>query len=180
MDIPELAHLCDSYAFVRELTDTAPQIIMSVYGPSTVNHSISVHAMLMKTWGACATTNHAFRDKYYAQFAHCRVTRRRLSQSLLVMLQLAESSKLITSVQDRNCSIGFCGWISFTVVIPEAFNNLVREMHPGNPRKSVVDNYLNAMLREVGMHPLHNCWARAWSGQDEFIFVQRHILRGPR
>ena len=181
MDIPELAHLCDSYEFVRELTDTAPEIIMSIVSAdSTVTHSIHIYELLTEMWRTCARSNPDFRNRFYAQFAHSRGTQRRLSQSLLMVLQLAEASNMITSTQDRDCTVGFCGWTSFTVVMPEEFNNLVREMHPGNPRKSIVDNYFNTMLRNVSMYPLHKCWRGAWAGQDMFIFLKRDISKRRR
>jgi hypothetical protein len=156
MDIPELAHLDNSYEFLKD-----PCFREETF----FEYSLRVHRLLEGAWNECAVRNPEFKWSYFDQYAHCVLTRKRAEQSLLMVLHFAERGGMITSYQERDVRCGFCGWMGITVVKSAEFCNLLKGLHHG-----VADNYLRALFRRVSLVPRGRNWVKAFAGSEVFIF----------
>ena len=157
-DIPELAHLDNSYGFLRD-----PCFHVVTFS----EYSFEIHRIILKSWIMCASQNPAFKQMYADQLEYCRVTRKQNEQSLLMMLEFAQTGSMIVSSQEHDPGRGFCGWMGFTVVEPEKFIAFISQLHHGN-----ADNYLRALFRRVSLVPRNRSWRNAFQGYDDFIFAE--------
>ena len=159
MDIPELAHLDNSYEFLND--PCFRQDRQETY----FEYSFRLHRMLMRAWDECATRNPEFGRRYFDQFAHCTLKHKRVEQSLLVLLHFAERDGMITSYQEKDARLGFCGWIGIMVTKPLEFRRFLNGLHNGPAEK-----YIQALFRRVRLVPRFRNWVRAFAGDEVFIY----------
>ena len=159
MDIPELAHLDNSYEFLKD-----PCFAKETF----FEYSFRVHRCLMDAWEDCSTRNPDFKWLYFDQYAHCLLKHIRSLQSLLIMLQFAERDGVIMSRQERNVDIGFCGWVEVKVIKSVEFNRFLGGLHNGASGK-----YIRSLFRQASLMPRKRSWVSAFNGGDFFIFSEK-------
>jgi hypothetical protein len=159
MDIPELAHLDNSYEFLND---------PCFKEESFFEYSYRVNRLLHGAWSECAARNPEFKWCYFDQYAYCVLKRKRAEQSLLMMLHFAERDGMIMSYQERDVTRGFCGWMGITVIKHVEFNAFLKGLHNG-----FADNYIRALFRRASLVPISRNWKKAFRGSEAFIFDAR-------
>jgi hypothetical protein len=154
MDIPELAHLDNSYEFLKDPCFE-----------TFFEYSYRVHRNLVNVWEDCSARNPEFKWLYFDQYAHCLLKYGRSLQSLLIVLQFAERDGMIISRRERNVSIGFCGWVEIKVIKAVEFYRFLGGLHNGSHEK-----YIRSLFRQASLVPRKRGWVAAFNGDDYFIF----------
>jgi len=154
MDIPELAHLDNSYEF---LSDPCFETFFEF--------SYRVNRNLVDAWEDLSARNPEFKWLYFDQYSYCLLKYGRSLQSLLIMLQFAERDGMIISRCERNAGIGFCGWVEIKVIKVVEFYRFLGGLHNGSPGK-----YIRSLFRQASLVPQKRGWVAAFNGDDYFIF----------